>query len=565
MLNSHVKFHSTSGKRLVLIVDDEQINREMLRHIVEQEFSTITASNGSEALDIIREKADFLSLVLLDLRMPELDGFEVMRKMKEDDNLSQIPIIVLTSDESAEVDCLKLGASDFITKPFSVPEVILTRMQKTIELYEDRTIIQSTEREELTGLFTKQYFYRYADQFDKFHPELVMDAVYLDINHFHLINELHGRNTGDAVLLHLSSYLKTLREKTNCIVSRFDADKFFVYIEHGKVEYSKVIEDLNRHFEEFRDQHVRVRCGIYMRSDKALSIETRFDRAIQASHAIKNNYSRFIAYYDASLHEDTIYADRLINEIDEAIATNQFYLNFQPKYNVQGEEPVLTSAEVLVRWEHPELGRISPGMFIPIFEKNGLIQRLDFHIWEVALEAAGRWKRELGLEIPLSVNISRIDLYSNALIDYLIEKLMRNNLKRENLYLEITESAYMDDAEQLIEVVDQLRSEGFKIEMDDFGSGYSSLNMLADVSVDVLKMDMRFIQNIKSNKKQETMIKLVMDIAKYLGIHVIAEGVEDKVQVDFLKSVGCDIIQGYYFSKPLPEDDFVQLLMEQKK
>ena len=564
MLKSHVKFHSTAGKRLILIVDDEMINREMLKNIIGKDFDVVMAENGEEALEKIKEHGKFLSLVLLDLRMPVMDGFAVMEWMKAREEYSEIPIIVLTSEESAEVDSLKMGADDFVLKPFSMPEVILTRMQKTIELYEDRNTIKSTEREELTGLFNKEYFYRYAEQLDQFHPTLPMDAVFIDINHFHLINELYGRKTGDEVLIHLSDYLKELREETQCMAGRVEADKFFVYIEHGKVEYSRMLEEINSHFDDFRDIHVRVRSGIYLNADKTLRVETRFDRAIQAASTIKNNFSRFIAYYDNSTYENKLYEERLINEMDEAMATDQFYLNFQPKYNVHDEKPVLSSAEVLVRWEHPELKRISPGQFIPIFEKNGLIQKLDFYIWDKALECAGRWKREHGIEIPLSVNVSRMDLYNTSLLDFIIGKLIHNGISKDKFYLEITESAYMDDSNQLVEVVKQLRKEGFKIEMDDFGCGYSSLNMLADVPVDVLKLDMRFVQNLKSNEKRETMIRLVMDIAKYLNMEVVAEGVEDKHQVDFLRSVGCDIIQGYYFSKPLSEDEFVELVKREQ-
>ena len=557
MLKSHVKFHSIAGKRLVLIVDDEEINREMLKHIIEKDFDCLMACDGEEAVEKIKENGDLLSLVLMDLRMPKMDGFEVLQWMKSSDDYANLPVIVLTSDDSAEVDALQMGASDFILKPFSVPEVILTRMQKTIELYEDRSIIQSTEREDLTGLFNKEYFYRYAEQFDKFHQDMVMDAVFLDINHFHLINELYGRKTGDDVLIHLSDYLKELREETRCIAGRMEADKFFVYIEHGKVVYASMIDAINRHFADFRDINVRVRCGLYQNVDKNFDIETRFDRAIQAASTIRDKYAKSIAYYNDETYQQKLYEDRIINEMEDAMAHHQFYLNFQPKYNVHDEEPVLSSAEVLVRWNHPELGRISPGMFIPIFEKNGLIQKLDFYIWNQALECAGRWKKKHGFELPLSVNVSRMDLYNSTLIDFIVVKLNEHDISKDKLYLEITESAYMDNPDQLIEIIDSLRNEGFKIEMDDFGCGYSSLNMLADVPVDVLKLDMRFIHNLKSSAKQETMIRLVMDIAKYLEMEVVAEGVEEKSQVDFLRSVGCDIIQGYYFSKPLPEDEFV--------
>ena len=562
MLKSHVKFHSIAGKRLVLIVDDEQINRNILGHIVGDDFDCVFATNGEEAVAKIQEHGELLSLVLLDLRMPVMDGFEVIRWMKSSDDYAEIPVIVLTSDESAEVDSLQLGASDFIMKPFSVPEVILTRMQKTIELYEDRSIIQSTEREELTGLFNKEYFYRYAEQFDKFHQDLVMDAVFIDINHFHLINELYGRKAGDEVLLHLADYLKSLREKTRCIAGRMEADKFFLYIEQGKVKYPEMIKAIDSHFEEFRNIHVHVRCGIYPSVDKELAMETRFDRAIQAINSLKDKYSKTIARYDNAAYQKQLFEDLLLNELDDALAAQQFYLQFQPKYNIHEETPVLTSAEVLVRWNHPEHGQISPGLFVPVFEKNGLIQKLDYYIWDKALECAGRWKNDYGIELPLSINVSRLDLYNQALIEDITQKLSQYGVLKEKLYLEITESAYMDDPEQLNEIIEHLRSEGFKIEMDDFGSGYSSLNMLADVPVDVLKMDMRFVQNLNSSKKQETMIRLVMDIAKYLNMEVIAEGVSDQLQVDFLRSVGCDIIQGYYFSKPLSEEEFVEHLLQ---
>ncbi len=565
MLKSHVKFHSIAGKRLVLIVDDEIVNREMLRNIVQNDFDVVMAEDGEEAVEKIKEHGDLLSLILLDLNMPKMGGYDVIQWLKSSDDYVNIPVIVLTGDKHAEVDSLTMGAADFLTKDPLVPEVVLTRMQKTIELYEDRSIIQSTEREDLTGLFNKEYFYRYSEQFDTFHSELIMDAVFIDINHFHLINELYGRKAGDEVLIHLSDYLKDLREKTRCIAGRVEADKFFVYIEHGKVSYTTMAEEINSHFDDFRDIHVRVRCGIYQNVDKSFDIETRFDRAVQAANTIKGNYSKSIARYDNETFQKKMFEDRLITEMDEAMATHQFYLNFQPKYNVHGEEPVLASAEVLVRWDHPELGRISPGQFIPIFEHNGLIQKLDFYIWDRALECAGRWRKEHGIELPLSVNVSRMDLYNSSLIDFIIEKLIDYDISKKNLYLEITESAYMDDSAQLIEIINSLRAEGFKIEMDDFGTGYSSLNMLADVPVDVLKMDMRFVQNLNSSEKQETMIRLIMDIAKYLKMEVVAEGVEDKEQVDFLRSVGCDVIQGYYFSKPLAEKEFVEHVLQAQK
>ncbi|MBR0398477.1 MAG: EAL domain-containing protein [Eubacterium sp.] len=562
MLKSHVKFHSTAGKRLVLIVDDEQVNRELLGFIVSSDFDVLYAASGEEAMQVLKENARHISLVLLDLMMPGMDGFDVMRIMRNDPAYEGIPILVLTNEEKAEVESLRLGASDFIIKPFRNPEVIIARMQKAIELFEDRHIIESTEREPLTGLFIKNFFYRYAEQYDQYHTDTQMDAIALDISHFHLINEMYGRDAGDGVLKHLGAFLKSVIERVNGMACRLEADKFLMYLPADSESYEDMFVKINEHFNSYSDINVRVRGGIYKNVDKSLGIERRFDRATQAANQIKNDFTKSFSYYDITKHEREIYAERLINEFDAAIENHQFQIYYQPKYNVQGEEPVLASAEALVRWKHPDLGMVSPGMFIPLFEKNGLIQKLDYYIWARAAENVRVWKETIGRSVPVSVNVSRVDLYHHDLVTYLQKILAENSLSTQEMYLEITESAYTENADQIVYVIDLLRKKGFQIEMDDFGTGYSSLNMLADIPVDILKLDMKFVQNLRTNQKQETLVRLIMDIARYLNMRVVAEGVEEKSQVDFLRSVGCHVIQGYYFSKPLPEEEFAQLLKE---
>ena len=562
MLTSHVKFHSVNGKRQILIVDDEQVNRELLGYIAASNFDVLYASDGVSALKLMEENAHTLSLVLLDLNMPEMDGFQVMSKMMENEALKNLPVLVMTSEEDAEIDCLKLGAADFIAKPFRAPEVVIARMQRTIELYEDRTTIEATERDDLTGLFTRDYFFNYTTQYDMYHPEAKMDAISVNINNFHLINELYGREAGDNVLHHMGMYLLGLRDKTGATIARIEADQFLIYIPSGVVNYEEISEDIDKHFDTFPDIHVRVRSGIYRDVDKSIEMERRFDRAMQAANTIKDDYKVNIAYYDESIHQKRLFDMQLIDEFDEALEQGQFQLYFQPKYNIEGETPFLTSAETLIRWVHPVRGMISPGVFIPLFESNGLITKLDFWIWKKAIQCIADWKKKYNKDITLSINISRVDLYNHNLVSYLEDNLEEYGVSKDQVYLEITESAYSEETNQLVNVVDKLRGDGFKIEMDDFGTGYSSLAMLAKVPVDVIKMDMLFVSGMHSNEKRETMIQLVMDIAKYLKIRTIAEGVEDKETVDFLKSVGCSIIQGYYFSKPLPEEDFVKKFNE---
>ena len=563
MVTDNAKFHSVNGKRLILIVDDEQVNRELLGFIAERDYDVLYASNGKEALKIMRREARTLSLILLDLNMPEMGGFEVLQIMKDDPELSDLPVLVLTSEDSAEVDCLRMGAADFIAKPFDEAEVVIARMERTIELYEDRKIILQTEREDMTGLFTRNYFYSYAEKYDQYHENEKMDAIAMNIDNFHLINELYGRLAGNSVLHHMGAYLRDLRDSTGCMAARVSADQFLVYIQSGKVDYGTIASDVNQHFDSFPDIKVRVRCGVYTDVDKSIEIERRFDRAIQAQNAVRGDFNRSVAYYDAEIHEEKLREVQLLSEFDKALEQEQFQIYFQPKYNIEKEVPYLTSAEALVRWKHPVMGMISPGEFIPLFEQNGLIQKLDFYIWRKTIEYMASWKEKYGKEIAVSVNISRMDLYSHSLIRYLEEQLEKNGVSRSKLYLEILESAYMDNSDQMIEIVQAMRSEGFKVEMDDFGTGYSSLAMLAQVPVDVIKMDMSFVKGLHSDERRELMIRLIMDIANHLDISVIAEGVEDKETLLFLKSIGCYTIQGFYFSRPLPEEEFVKKFNEE--
>ncbi len=221
---------------------------------------------------------------------------------------------------------------------------------------------------------------------------------------------------------------------------------------------------------------------------------------------------------------------------------------------------MLKSAEALIRWKHPENGMISPGDFVPLFEGNGLIQKLDNYVWEEAARQIRKWKEKYGRTIPVSVNVSRIDIYDPELESKLLKILENNDLTSEELLLEITESAYADNAKALADVVERLRNKGFKIEMDDFGSGYSSLNMLTTIAVDAIKIDMKFIRNMRRDDKSLRMVKLIVDIAKFLNVPTVAEGVEDEVQVEVLKKMGCDLIQGYYFSRPVPPEEFEKFM-----
>jgi len=564
MLREHVKFHSKNGKRQVLIADDEEINRILLGEVLKEDYELLLAENGLEALQLAREHRGTLSLILLDLNMPGLSGQEVLRSMKEDPALGQIPVIVLTADQDAEVESLSLGASDFIPKPYPRADVIHARIRRSIELSEDRQIIQSTERDPLTRLYNREYFYRYAEQFDQHHEDLEMDAIVVNVNHFRMINERFGTAFGDSVLRRIGEKVRELVADTGGIVCRREADTFMVYCPHGK-DYRTILESASSGVaEDETGTRVRLRMGVYENVDKTLDIERRFDRAKSAADTVRNSFTRTIGIYNDAMHERELYAEQLIEDFHRAIEERQFKVYYQPKFDVRPEIPVLASAEALVRWKHPSLGLISPGVFIPLFEENGLIQALDRYVWQTTAAQIREWKERFQFAVPVSVNVSRIDMYDPDLLGTFRRILDENGLSPHELLLEITESAYTQDSEQIIGTVNDLRAQGFRVEMDDFGTGYSSLNMISTLPIDALKLDMQFIRNAFDRGKDTRMLEVIIDIADYLAVPIIAEGVETEEQLNALKAMGCDMVQGYYFSPPVPAGEYERFIIDRK-
>ena len=566
MSQTQTKLHSVERKRKILVADDEFVNREILRNILQDEYEVLTSVDGPDTLEKIRECRGTLSLVLLDILMPGMTGMEVLKTVKADDGLSRVPIIVITSEQSAEVESLKLGAADFIPKPYPDVEVVKARVQKTIELSEDRQIIQRTERDTLTGLYNREFFYRYAEQYDQFHQEDRMDAILIDVNHFHTLNERYGKAFGDEVLRRISASLLSAAGEREMIIGRREADTFMVYCPHTE-EHSEFLDSLQEIASKIDDVagRVRLRMGVYPDAEKSIDMESRFDRAKMASDTVRGSVTNTVGYYDAALHKKELYAEQLIEGFSAAIQEEQFEIYYQPKFDIRPETPILTGAEALVRWQHPELGMISPGVFIPLFEENGLILQLDAYVWKKAAEQIRQWNEEFGYIVPVSVNVSRVDLFDPTLKDTLVDIVRSCGLNNTDLHLEVTESAYTQNSEQIISVVEELRILGFKIEMDDFGTGYSSLNMISDLPIDVLKLDMQFIRNAFKTGGKTYMIEIIVSIADYLGVPVIAEGVETEQQLDTLRNLGCDIVQGYFFSKPVPAKEFDAFILQRKE
>ena len=557
-----IKSGQIRRQRQVLVVEDQALNRDILGMILKNDYDILYAENGLEALEIIQDHLNTLSIVLLDLMMPVMDGFEVLERVRADELMRRIPIIVLTAEKKAELKALQLGAADFIAKPYDAHEVILARVARIIELSEGRRLIRAAERDSLTGLYNPGFFFEYAEQICRYHPHWSMDAVVVDIERFHSVNDLNGRAFGDMILRTLGNAVREFLRGTEGIACRRDADRFDIYCLHCE-DYHNVLQFFQQKLNELSNcVSVRLRMGVCPAFD-GVSLITLFDRAHTACNLIRGSYKTHLMIYNEDMYKRELYSQRLLNDLRQAVEERQFRVYYQPKYDIQSDPPRLNSAEALVRWVHPELGFISPGDFIPLFERNGLIHVVDNYVWSEAAGQIVSWREKFGMTVPLSVNVSRAEVFDPGLEKGLLKLIEDNGLSTKDFKLEITESAYTDDAEQLVAVIQTLREKGFEIEMDDFGSGYSSLNTISSLPIDVLKMDMKFIQNIEENNRDFRLVELILDIARYLKVPVVAEGAETEHQLALLRDAGCDYVQGYYFSRPLPAEEFENLICKE--
>ena len=557
-----IKSKQLKRPQLVLIVDDQEINRDVLGMILEDYYEIIYASNGREAVDLIQQYRNRLSCVLLDLIMPVMDGFQVLDYVRNDEFLNSIPIIVLTAERSAELKALQMGAADFITKPFDMHEIIIARVGRIIELSEGRQLISAAEHDQLTMLYSRNFFFEYANRIHRYHPNWHMDAVVLNIEQFHSVNALNGREFGDRVLRIIGDEIRAFLSQTEGIASRFEADRFDIYCLQQD-DYQALLDRIqDRTGALSGTANIRLRMGVApWRED--VDPETLFDRARAACSMVRGNYKAHLMVYDEEMRLRETLNQRLLNDLRRAVDEKELTVFYQPKYDVQCNPPRLSSAEALIRWRHPELGMISPGTFIPLFESNGQISTVDNYVWNEAARQIAEWREKIGVTVPVSVNLSRVDVFDPTLEERLEALIQRYGLDHSALKLEVTESAYTDNAEQMIELINRLRECGFQIEMDDFGSGYSSLNMLSYMPIDVLKMDMKFVRNIGQSEKDFRLVQVVLDIAKYLKVPVVAEGVETGQQLEMLQDAGCDLVQGFYFSRPLPPEEFERLIIKE--
>lgn len=415
------------------------------------------------------------------------------------------------------------------------------------------------ELDYLTKIYNRYYYYKKCKLFLSGKTKRYA-IVAFDVDKFKLINEYYGTHEADKLLMSISEKLINFYKNEQIeIFGRIESDKFSFLMSSDKEKIRRVCEAIDS-IKNTTTHTISFTFGVYFIEDNNMDIEQAYSRANIAAKSIKGSLDKTIAFFDSVMINRLNVEQFIINNIDEAILNEEIKVYFQPKYDLM--EDNVCGAEALVRWIHPERGMISPADFVLALENNGLITKLDKFIWERTAKYISKWRSEGITPYPVSINISKVDLLENDLPEYL-ESLVRKYSIPHNLFeLEITESAYVDSRIDVISILKKFKSKGFTILMDDFGSGYSSLNTLREFPIDILKIDLKFLSgfdNSKESEKGKTIVESIVSMAKHLNLKVVVEGTETIEQVEFCKSIGCEMAQGYFFSKPINAEDYLEI------
>ncbi len=544
-------------RKYVLIVDDCQQDRMAVADVLRSDYDILEACNGKQALEILSRKRAQISLIMLDLMMPVMDGYEFLEMYRKRKEYSYLPVVVCTTEDDPEREqkSLELGAWDFVLKNSS-PGIMRLRAGNAIE----KSKVRFLEYDFLTGIYGQQKFYQATRELLDQRAGANFAFIHFDIDRFRIINTLYGSKEGDRLIHFVAGAIrKVMTAYGRGTYGRLGGDVFGMCVpyEDGAAIYH-ILEGIRAEIRKHSVHYYLETCaGIYLVDDPDMEVAVMHDNAEIAAAQCKGQYMVHDVLYTEEIGQKVLREQHIIDEMDAALAEQQFIVYFQPKYQLKKMAPY--GAEALVRWKKPSGEIVLPNEFIPIFERNGFITKLDYYVWEKVCQFIDSELSQGRNPAPISVNVSRVNLYNPDFMDSLIDLIHRYHIPPHYLNLELTESVFSEDAELIQRAVNYLHDAGFTILMDDFGSGYSSLNILKDVDLDVLKIDMKFFSKGNTAEKGAKIIEAVIRMAESLDMMVIAEGVEEKHQVDFLNDLGCDYIQGYYFGRPMSQDQYEKL------
>ena len=562
------------GRTLLFVTDIEE-NTEEFKKVFASFFNVIILKTAKEAISYIKKNKN-ISTIFVDLRSNKKENYNLFKVVQKDELLYYIPTfgIINPGDKEAEKTAFDLNALDVIVAPLNLNS-LLTHITNVIKRSEK--IKKSTKKilkkkalgllyeDPLTGLLNLYGFCNLGAKIIRKNQNKTFYLLRWDIIHFKVFNDLFGMRKGNDLLKGIALLLQNKINDNDGLylcghlsgdhfVSIWDKEKFDANVIYKEI--SKCINNLSNGFD------LSIKMGIYEIDSSTNDVLVMTDRALLALNSIKDNYKINYAFFDASMRNNLIKEERYISEMKHAIKENQFVVYYQPQVRYDLND--VYGAEALVRWNHPQDGFVPPNEFIPLFERSGFITELDEYVWNKVAEQIECWLKK-GYRVPsISFNVSRIDLKNPNLVSILNSILEKHNVDRHYVRLEITESSYREDAKNLIKMVNNLKAAGYSVEMDDFGSGYSSLNSLKDVDVDAIKLDLIFLKSVKDNKRSGNIISSVVRLAHTIDIPVIAEGVETIEQAEYLKSVDCLVMQGFLFAKALPANEFEEYIKRSK-
>ncbi len=541
-------------KAMVLLAGHNSEEEKTLSEIVQETYGVVFADTEEEVLSILQDKDNVISAAIISSEK----ALSILRSIRLIPTLEDFPVLISTSGNNAELEneLLELNVVDFLKEPFD-PRRVLNRLKTAIKLDTANKIISELERDELTGLFTRQAFLRKADRIRKENPHKKFAVLAFDFENFKSTNTLYGEAKCNEFLAYTAKRLKGLLPKG--IAGRFGGDQYILFFdfEGPQVDVERIKLLTKTILDSAPITHQVVKTGVNAPISHDLPFVVCCDRAFLAIQKIKGIYGKDIAFFETDLQKQLLDEQHINETMESALENGEFKVFYQPKHeSITGK---IVGAEALVRWDHPEYGFMGPGQFIPIFEKNGFITKLDMFVLEQVCKDIKKWKSKGYTIVPVSVNVSRRDFLEPGCIDKQFNIIDSHGIEHAYLHMEVTESLYSENTEIIISQLKKVQELGFMIEMDDFGSGYSSLGLLSTFPLNVIKLDISFVRNFRQN---EIVIENIIKMAHRLGLLTVAEGAETSEQVATLKTLGCDFIQGYYFSKPLALDDYEKYITD---
>lgn len=572
-------------RRTLLIVEDEAKNRALLKINLCDDYDILEAASAKEALELLETEHGRIAGVILDMTMPNNEGYIVLRRLKADSRYAALPVIVAATEGGDEplAKAFKLGATECIAKPFG-SDMLIMRIKNIIAYHdsieakaESRMLLElhkrdeqyikelkyRTEHDHLTGLYNYFGFCNALDALLKTQSDKIYCIMRIDVSSLKLINTIWGTQRGDKLLKELASELSSPMVGA-ALCARTGEDDYFVCTERGKATPEVIGACLTRALESCSvTGFFKLVLGVTYAHGTAVTASELCDQAEIALSCCDRRRDDILIYelYSDKLRRGLLRNQQLTGLMHSALERGEFGFYLQPQVNQFTGE--LVGAEALSRWINPALGMISPQEYIPLFERNGFVEKLDRYTWDRVC-AFLKEQVDMGLTpLPIAINISRVSLLGDKVIEYICSLIKEYSLTPDLLHLEITESAFDEDSERIIAAVDRLRTLGFRVEIDDFGSGYSSLNSLSQINADVLKLDYKFL-NTKTctPERGRYILSALLIMSRWLEMTLIAEGVETQQQTEFLKSIGIRFAQGYLYYRPMPPKEYLKLLVE---